>query len=70
MIPYIIGLVWGLSGIWSFIYWWTKYHDFGFSIEIILAIMASSIGPFAFLAGWMIHGDGDVNGPVIFKKRK
>ncbi len=55
-----------LSGSASFIYWWTKQHDFT-SSEIMLCVLSALIGPIAWFVGRSIHGENDI---VIFKKRK
>ncbi len=68
MTTLIIGLIWLVIGALSFIYWWTKDHDFTLGIEIVAALIAAFMGPLSFPIGWMIHGDSKTI--IIFKKRK
>ena len=67
-IPLILLIVlWYASGFFSFVYWWTRKHDFS-SGEIWLACFIGLIGPFAYPLGWYIHTD-DRPSKVIVKKR-
>lgn len=69
---YIILMVaiWFTVGTGSFIYWWTRDHDFILGVEVLLAFACGILGPFAFLAGWSIHGGKKFGEPpVIVKKR-
>jgi hypothetical protein len=51
----IIGLIWYISGCYSFIYWWTM--DFSFTKrEFPVCACAGLIGPLAFIVGFLIHG--------------
>lgn len=64
-------LIWYLVGICSFIYWWTKDHDFDMSL-IFICFIEALFGPFTFLFGWLIHGDHSkrkIKQPVSVKKR-
>jgi hypothetical protein len=56
--------VWWAIGAASFVFWWTKQYDFR-SEEIGLMCAAGLLGPFAFIAGWSIHG----NWKVIIRRR-
>jgi len=60
---------WLLSGFASFIYWWTKDNDF-LTKHIGAAFCGTIMGPIAFFAGWMIHGDHSGSGGVLVKRRK
>lgn len=57
--------LWYLSGIASFIYWWTKDSDFT-ADKIPLVLFVGIVGPLAFLLGWAIHGE---LGMTIIKRR-
>lgn len=51
------GAAWWAVGFASFIYWWTKDDDLEWR-HVPLAVLAGSMGPMAFAAGWSIHGEG------------
>lgn len=55
LILILIILTWLLSGIISFIYWWTRDYDYK-SSEIFTSLFAGLLGPFAFILGYTIHG--------------
>ena len=64
----IVLLLWYLSGVASFIYWWTK--DFDFELRYIpVAMLSGLIGPLAFVLGAFFHGDGVWPSKIIIKKR-
>lgn len=52
---------WYLSGVTSFIFWWTKESDYC-DVAIVVSLMAGLIGPIAFGLGYIIHGDGEYDG--------
>lgn len=58
-------ILWYLSGICSFIYWWTKTEDltFGYALASLYIGLA---GPLAFLIGMLLHGKEI----ILIKKRK
>ena len=58
-------ILWLVSGALSFVYWWTKEYDFTES-HIGILLIASTMGPIAFISGYSIHGKGR----VIMKARK
>ncbi len=64
----ILLLLWYVSGLVSFIYWWTKDHDFEL-LEIPMAISIGALGPIAFVLGASIHSSRRPPSIVIFKKR-
>jgi hypothetical protein len=57
--------IWYISGVASFIYWWTKDFDFT-SGEALTAAGMGFCGPFAYQIGYSIHNKSD---NVIIKKR-
>lgn len=61
---------WLISGPASFVFWWTKEHDFTLKY-VPMAILTSVLGPVTFVIGWIVHGDPIWSGDaVIFRKRK
>ncbi len=68
MIWIIVGMiVWYLIGICSFIYWLTGEYDL-MSDDIGMVIFIGLIGPIAFIAGAVIHGNS--HKPKIIMKRR
>lgn len=65
----LIAIAWFALGVASFIYWWTKDHDFNLSI-IPVAVLAGTIGPFAWPLGWIIHGEPYRHGGYVIKKKR
>lgn len=61
MIYVIIWLVLGMSG---FIFWYGKENDIT-TVDLVVALSISTVGPLAWLIGFIIHGKGI----VIIKKR-
>lgn len=59
-------VLWVLSGWTSFIYWWTNEYAFTTG-DIPVMLLQSFTGPFAFIAGWVMHGDGS---GILIPKRK
>lgn len=65
-----LGIVWYLSGIFSFVYWWTKDDDIRFfSGEFFVMLVAGFIGIFAWIGGWSIHGEHNKNEKILFHKK-
>jgi len=63
-------IIWCATGTGSFIYWWTRDHDFTLGVEVLIAFGCGIVGPVAFLLGWSIHGGKKIGEPpVIVKKR-
>jgi hypothetical protein len=63
MIIIFLFLLWLIIGASGFIFWWTKDDDF--ILECIpICLFASITGIFAWLLGYIIHGN-----KVIIKKR-
>lgn len=60
-------IFWYIIGLVSFIFWWTNDTDLVMG-ELPIALLASIMGPIAFIVGYFIHGDS--NSRVIFKQRK
>lgn len=59
--------VWWLVGFAGFIFWWTSKHAL-LATDLLLAILAGFTGPFAWLAGYCIHGPIS-SGKIIIEKR-
>lgn len=68
----LIIVSWVLSGSASFVYWWTT--EFDLTVSDILGSLAIGflMGPFAYVAGWLIHGKPSGNSKpfVVMKKIK
>jgi hypothetical protein len=62
----ILIVLWLVSGISGFIYWWTEEFDFT-SEELSEACLVSILGPFSWFVGRSIHGKGSAK--VYIKKR-
>ena len=67
MLILLIIVLWFSIGVGSFIYFWTKDHDFTLE-ELYIAIMCGFIGVFTIFGGLMIHGTK--KNKTIIKKRK
>lgn len=48
-------IAWWVSGVASFVYWWTADCDFEMNL-IPLAALLGCAGPLTFVVGWGIHG--------------
>lgn len=62
----IIIIVWFLSGISGFIFWWTTEWDLTMN-ELPTIFLISFTGPLAWIIGLFIHGKG--SNKVLIKKR-
>lgn len=75
MVIFLIILIWLISGYVSFIYWYSKEYNITL-LELIFGLIPAACGPFAFILGFMIHGEPVSNtlkinfNKVIIKKRK
>lgn len=66
----ILLVIWYVIGCVSFVYWWTKEHDFETS-DLILMFLAGTIGILSFWLGWWVHGEHNIkNNKVLIKKRE
>ena len=61
----ILALIHFLTGFYSFVYWWTKDHDFTTDDIWFALLFGSLFGPLSFIVGWSIHGK-----KTIIKKKK
>jgi hypothetical protein len=68
----ILGIIWYLSGVASFIYWWTSEFDIKSRqvLVMLLALCAGLFGPISFIFGFIIHGEPGNPGKVLIKKRE
>ena len=57
---------WYISGVASFIYWWTSEFDFT-TAQIHICSFMGMLGPIAMIAGFIIHRNGMKS--VIIKNR-
>lgn len=71
-----IAILWWLSGVSGFVFWWTKEYDLPAERSVILlCIFVGVMGAFSWILGAAIHGgDGGVakanaQSKIIFKKR-
>lgn len=63
----ILGIIsWYLSGVFSFIYWWTSDYDYR-GTDIPITLLMGIAGPIAFLMGWCIHSKKNTR--VLIKMR-
>lgn len=67
MLMVLLCILWYISGVASFVYWWTKDYDFSAS-EILLAALSGGYGPIAFIIGYTIHGT-NTDKKVLLKRR-
>lgn len=71
----LLCILWFISGVASFIYWWTKEFDFTWE-EFPLMIVCGIFGPFTFVGALIFYyifknGSKEEKEPgVLFKKRK
>lgn len=66
----LIGLVlWLYIGYKGFIYWWTTDLDFKLK-HVYIAVSESMLGPFSWIAGWLIHAEIKSDTILIPKKEK
>lgn len=61
-----LAMCWYLSGVSSFVYWWTTEYDLTFE-DLCGAFLIGMIGPFAFVLGFAIHSKKGKT--VIIKNR-
>ena len=69
----LILVAWVLSGLGSFVYWWTTEHDLTLSGLMGFLLFGVLVGPLAYIIGWVVHGDTSDNKRepfVVIKKRK
>ncbi len=66
---YILGIVWYALGIWGFVWWWTRTHDFT-SNDIMLMLWIGLLGPGSWLMGLGIHGLKNKQSKNVILKRK
>ncbi len=59
-------LLWYISGVWGFIYWWTTEYDLELE-EFLLALVEGFLGPVTWLLGAFFHGSSIV---VVKRRRK
>ncbi len=55
MILFIV--LWLLSGVLSFLFWWRKDHRLSL-LALVPLISGALTGPISFVIGWSIHGGG------------
>lgn len=67
MIIALCVIAWYVSGVLSFIYWWTRDFDFT-SNDVAMALSIGVFGPITFIYGWGIHHKSADK--VILRKRK
>jgi hypothetical protein len=51
----IVGIIWYIVGVLSFIYWWTSELDLDFN-ALLLGFVVGLIGPIALVFGYLVHG--------------
>jgi len=61
--------IWLAIGLWGFIYWWTTEYDLELS-NLFIGIIISTIGPGAWVLGWIVHSKNKNKKIVIMEKRK
>lgn len=65
----ILLLLWYISGVASFIYWWTSEYDLT-GKELVLGLCVGAAGPLVWPMGRIIHGKPSKKQPIIFKKKR
>ena len=66
----IVGIIWYIVGVLSFIYWWTSELDLDFN-ALLFGFFVGLIGPIAFVFGYLVHGEPiKLFSKVLIKQRK
>jgi len=63
----IVGIIWYVSGVYSFIYWYTKEDDLTVLL-IPVVLFAGLTGILAYVFGWLIYTD-KIDKILIRKKK-
>lgn len=63
----IAALLWYLSGVWGFVWWWTHEYDLTLD-EIWFMLIVGLYGPVAWVMGWSIHGKKQFKTVVLKNK--
>lgn len=66
MLVLIALLLWFLSGILSFIFWWTQDFDFTLK-EVPISLIVGLAGPTSFLLGFTLHSKST---KILIERRK
>ena len=52
----ILGIIWLMSGVAGFVFWWTLKNDLTADLNIVItALLAGLLGPFSFVLGSIIY---------------
>ncbi len=57
-----------ITGIGGFVYWWTTEFDLD-TRQLLTALGAGFMGPFAWIVGYLIHKQKSSNPTIIIKKQ-
>ena len=64
----ILGIIWLLSGVAGFVYWWTLKNDLTADLNIIVtALLAGLLGPLAYAIGFAVYAP--TTNRIIIKRR-
>lgn len=63
---YILAVLWYLTGVWGFAWWWTQDQDLT-TDNIVFMLFIGLFGPLTWVIGWVIHSKDK---HVILRKRK
>jgi len=64
----ILGIIWLLSGVASFVYWWTLRNDLTADLNIVVtALLAGLLGPLAYIIGLVVYAP--TTNRIIIKRR-
>jgi len=55
MIILLMVVGWYVSGVASFIFWWTRDYDLALG-DAVFGLFVGAAGPFAWGIGWVVHG--------------
>jgi hypothetical protein len=68
VVLYVVGgfSLWYVVGLAGFVFWWTRDWDLNVIDLMMGSIVSLLMGPFTWIAGALVHGDG----PVLIRRRK
>lgn len=67
MVFIICFIFWFILGVSGFIFWWTAQHNLTIGELMFSVLPGITLGPFAWIVGYFIHGD---RSKILIEKRK
>ena len=64
----ILGLLWLAIGVFGFIFWWVKVHDFT-SDDLFPAFISGILGPLSFLINGIFYFQNKGGNNILIKKK-